>query len=213
MPKPDFALRTRPLKEVEPALKKLKRVVLFHPDEIVLELPAKFCICGKGERKKGPKTKKMIQCDTCWEWFHYDCAGLKDDFEAGDDDWQCNWCENGADDQGNERWTFNRKKAKVRHRNDHPRLHGAVLGGDGPKTYSSPPSWEGKVAEVQEISRRKTIKKRKLKDLVEQRVDEGGHHMVDAEGSNGLEARPVDDALIDEMVGAGIVDPDAMSND
>ena len=66
---------------------------------------------------------------------------------------------------------------------------------------------------MQEISRRKAIKKRKLKDLVERRVDEGGHHMVDAEGSNGLEARPVDDALVDEMVGAGIVDPEDLSDE
>ena len=88
-----------------------------------------------------------------------------------------------------------------------------MLGGDGPKTYSSPPSWEGKVAEAREISRRKTIQKRKLNDRVEQGVDEGGHHMDDAEGSNGLEVRHVDDALIDEMVGADMVDPEAMSDD
>ena len=63
MPKPDFALRTRPLKEVEPALKQLKRVVLFHMDEIVQEMPPTFCVCGRGERKKRSKTKKMIQHD------------------------------------------------------------------------------------------------------------------------------------------------------
>lgn len=36
--------------------------------------------------------------------------------------------------------------------------------------------------------------------------------MVDAEGLHGLEARPVDDALIDEMVGAGIVDPEKLED-
>jgi hypothetical protein len=41
---------------------------------------------------------------------------------------------------------------------------------------------------------------------VEQLVAEGGHHLVDAEGMAGLELRPVDDGVIDEMVGAGIVD-------
>jgi len=49
-------------------------------------------------------------------------------------------------------------------------------------------------------------KKRKLTEAVEQLVAEGGHHLVDAEGMAGLELRPVDDGVIDEMVGAGIVD-------
>ena len=213
MPKPDLALRTRPLKEVEPALKKLKRVVLFHPDKIVRELPPRFCVCNKGERKRGEKSKLMIQCDVCWQWFHYDCAGLEDDFEAGDNEWKCNWCENGADDQGKERWTLNRKQPKLRHRNDHPRAKGAVLGGNGRKEYSAPPSWDGKVAQVKKISRRNAVKKRKLKDLVEQEINKGGHHMVDAEGLNALEARPVDDMLMDDMVGCGILDPEAMSDD
>lgn len=35
---------------------------------------------------------------------------------------------------------------------------------------------------------------------------DGGHHLVDAEGMAGLELRPVDEGIIDEMVGAGIVD-------
>lgn len=213
MQKPDIALRTRPLKEVEPALKKLKRVVLFHPNEIVEETPATFCVCNKGERKRGDKTKKMIQCETCWEWFHYDCAGLADNFDAGEDEWKCEWCTNGADKQGYERWLSGRERPKRRHRNDHPRNKGAVLGGDKPQAFTNPPSWEGKVAQIQEISRREAIKKRKLKDLVEKQINEGGHHLVDAEGMDGLEARPVDDALIDEMVGAGIVSLEDVSDE
>jgi len=58
MPKPDKVLRFRPLKEVPEALAELKRVVLFHPKPIVEELKAKFCVCGKGERKSlGGETK------------------------------------------------------------------------------------------------------------------------------------------------------------
>jgi hypothetical protein len=99
MPKPDKILRMRPLKEVVTAVQKLKRVVLFHPDEIVIELPAKMCICGKGERKRGDKTKMMIQCEECWEWFHYGCVGLEDDFDSGEGQWKCEWCIKGADDK------------------------------------------------------------------------------------------------------------------
>jgi hypothetical protein len=86
-----------------------------------------------------------------------------------------------------------------------PRLNGAVLGQDKPLRYSAPPTWEGKVAEVQELARRAAVKKRKLTEAVEQLVAEGGHHLVDAEGMAGLELRPVDEGFVDEMVGAGIV--------
>ena len=37
-------------------------------------------------------------------------------------------------------------------------------------------------------------------------MDGGGHHMVDAEGQNGLEPRAVDDTLIDEMLHSGMLD-------
>ncbi len=55
-------------------------------------------------------------------------------------------------------------------------------------------------------ARRAAVKKRKLTEAVEQLVAEGGHHLVDAEGIAGLELRPVDDGVIDEMVGSGMVD-------
>lgn len=213
MPKPDLALRTRPLKEVENALEKLKRVVLFHPDEIVLEVPAKYCVCGQGERKGGKRTKLMIQCEECFEWFHYDCVGLADDYDGENNDWKCEWCTGGADKQGRQRWESGRKKAKLRHVNDRPVAKGAQLGENPPQAYTAPVSWEGKVAEVKEIARRNAIKKRKLEEAVQELADGGGHHVADAEGLGGLEARPVDDALVDDFVAAGFVDPDAMSDD
>ena len=92
MPKPDKVLRFRPLKEVERAVSKLKRVLLFHPKPIVEELPAQYCVCKKGERKKGKGSTEMIQCDGCWDWFHFDCVGLKDDVDVGGDEWKCEWC-------------------------------------------------------------------------------------------------------------------------
>jgi hypothetical protein len=107
--------------------------------------------------------------------------------------------------EGYQRWRKGRKKAKRRHQRDAPRLNGAVLGGDPPPRYSAKPTWEGKVAEVQELARRAAVKKRKLTEAVEQLLAEGGHHLVDAEGMAGLELRPVDDGMIDEVVAAGIV--------
>ena len=56
------------------------------------------------------------------------------------------------------------------------------------------------------MARRAAIKKRKLTEAVEQLVDEGGHHLVDAEGMAGLELRPVNDGMIDEVLEAGLVE-------
>ena len=205
MAKPDKVLRFRPLKEVPEAVAKLKRVVLIHPKPIVEELKAKFCICGKGERKMGKKSKVMIQCEECWEWYHLDCVGVADASVVQNDDWKCEWCKSDIDKEGYQRWKSGRKKAKKRHRKDIPKLNGAILGGDPAVRYSAPPSWEGKVEQVKELARRAAIKKRKLTEAVEKLVDEGGHHLVDAEGMAGLELRPVNDGMIDEVLEAGLV--------
>ncbi len=208
MSKPDKVLRFRPLKEVDGALSKLKKVLLFHPKPIVEELPAQYCVCKKGERKRGKGSAAMIQCEECWDWFHFDCVGIADGPHVGDEDWRCEWCRDPIDKEGYQRWRSRRQIPKKRHHRDMPKHKGAALGQDAPPRYSAPPTWDGKVAEVKELARRAAVKKRKLTDAVEQLVAEGGHHFADAEGMAGLELRPVDDGIIDEMVGAGIVNVD-----
>ena len=208
MPKPDRVLRFRPLREVGAALSKLKRVVLFHPKPIVEELPPQYCICRKGEHIGGKRSRAMVQCEECWDWFHFDCVGIKGEGDIKDAAWRCEWCRDGIDKEGYQRWRTGRKKPKRRHHRDMPRHHGAVLGRGAPPRHSAPPTWEGKVAEVKELARRSAVKKRKLTEAVEQLVVEGGHHLVDAEGMAGLELRAVDEGLVDEMVGAGMVDLD-----
>ncbi len=64
---------------------------------------------------------------------------------------------------------------------------------------------------MQELARRAAVKNRKLTEAVEQLVAEGGHHLVDAEGMAGLELRPVDEGVVDEMVVAGIVNEKEMT--
>ena len=136
--------------------------------------------------------------------------GLKDDADVAGKEWKCEWCLDPIDKEGYQRWKSesSREKSKRRHHRDMPRLNGAVLGQDAPPRYSAPPTWDGKVAEVQELARRAAVKKRKLTEAVEQLLAEGGHHLADAEGIAGLELRPVDDGVVDEMVGAGLVDED-----
>ena len=201
MPKPDKMLRFRPLKELETAVLKLKRVVLFHPEPLVKKLAGEYCVCRKDER---PDETGMVQCETCWEWFHFDCLSIREGTDYTGVDWTCVWCKNMPDKQGYQRW---KKGARKRHVRDFPKLHGAEYGENQPQRYSAPPTWEGKVAEVKELARRQAIRKRKLTETVEGLVDQGGHHLVDAQGMAGLVLRPVDAGLVDEMIGEGLVDP------
>jgi hypothetical protein len=201
MQRPDKVLRYRPLKEVGGALAKLQVVVLFHAKPIVENLDPKYCYCKKGERQKGKKSKRMVQCVDCWEWFHFDCVELAEDADVQDVEWKCGWCVQPPDKEGKHRWVVpGQKKGKLRHYKDVPMRNGGVLGGNPPQRYSAPQSWEGKAEEVQELARRVAVKKKKLTEAVEKLVEEGGHHFVDAEGMVGLESRPVTEAMIDEVM-------------
>jgi hypothetical protein len=205
MGKPDKVLRTRPLKELQWATLKLKKVALFHPDRIVVPVPSQYCVCRKEEHHKDVETKEMLQCEECWEWFHFGCVGLQDGTDVSALSWNCEWCRDKADNQGKQRWKTGRKKPKLRHVSDVPRLKGGVKGGNPPQQYSAPVSWEGKVAEIKEIARRAAIKKKKLTEDVEKLMGAGGHHLVDSEGLAGLQARPVDNLMIDDALDAGLV--------
>ena len=59
---------------------------------------------------------------------------------------------------------------------------------------------------MKELARRAAIKKRKLTEAAEQLVVQDGHHLIDAEGMGGLEARAVDQGLVDELLDAGLLD-------
>lgn len=206
MPKPDKVLRFRTLREVPAALKQLKRVVLFHPQPIVEKKDPVYCVCRKGERLRGKKPKEMVQCVGCEERFHIDCVGLKSRDDVKDKAWNCFWCQDAPDKEGFQRWRFKREKPKKRFVQDTPKVRKALNNGVDPDCFTNPRTWEGKVAQVKELARKAAVKKRKLKASVENLVKEGGHHLVDAEGLAGLEQRPVDDCMIDEMVGEKLVD-------
>ena len=205
MQKPDKILRTRPLKEVPRALEKLRRVVLFHKEPISIPKPPEYCVCRKDvDRGKG-KTSSMVNCISCHDWFHFDCAGIAEDADLEGVDWKCEWCLDKHDNKGFQRWRTGRGRPKRRHYNDTPKSRGVALGEDARAHFSAEQTWEGKVADIKEMARRAAIKKRKLTDAAEKVMNDQAHHLTDAEGMAGLVARPVDDALVDELVGAGIV--------
>jgi hypothetical protein len=106
------------------------------------------------KREEIKKSKDMIQCDECWEWYHSDCAGVADIAAVENSDWKCEWCLGGVDKEDFFVHSSIFESPKKRHRNDVPKLNGAVLGGDSAVRYSVPPSWEGKVEQVKEMARR-----------------------------------------------------------
>jgi hypothetical protein len=98
------------------------------------------------------------------------------------------------------------EKSEEKTSQGHSEAERRYFGGNSKARYSAPPSWDGKVEQVKELARRVAIKKRKLTEAVEKLVDEGGHHLIDAEGMAGLELRPVNDGMIDEVLQAGLVE-------
>eukprot|EP00041_Stephanoeca_diplocostata_P037954 m.1461776 g.1461776 ORF g.1461776 m.1461776 type:complete len:1274 (-) comp25133_c2_seq2:2658-6479(-) len=56
------------------------------------EDPNVYCICrGKDDGRK------MVYCDACEEWYHYECLNLDEDVEL-EETWVCFTCESGLDD-------------------------------------------------------------------------------------------------------------------
>lgn len=211
--KPDQFLRSHPLKEIPKALEVLQKVLLIHPSPLVEKLPMKYCICNHGEGGKSGKNVFDVQCGECFTWFHVACTAIPDGVDLDSYEYQCEWCKDKPDREGFQRWRTGRKTPRKRHLDDRPIVKG-VKAGDYPlEQYSSPPTWEGKVAEVKERAKRIAVQKRKLKASVQQLVDKGGHHLVDAQGLGGLVDRPVDDPLADELLQAGLVDLAPLSDD
>ena len=63
------------------------------------------CIC------KGNCFGKMIACEECFEWYHYDCVGIKENEEP--DNWICDTCKNKIRVKNNKK-RKNAKKSSVK---------------------------------------------------------------------------------------------------
>ena len=153
MPKPDFALRYRPLKDAEECIKQLRSVVLFHPDELSMKIETKYCVCAQGEVKIGQKSNRMFQCLHCREWYHEDCLDIPDDSDFENAEFKCEWCSDKEDKLGMQRWRTGRKKPKLRHLNDRPIVAGVEEGADKSPMFAEPIKWDDKVDEIKELSR------------------------------------------------------------
>ncbi len=110
-------------------------------------------------------------------------------------------------------WTFRKasgngkKVAPERHIKDSPRARGVGPDDDdllevGPKT------WQDVVELAKAGGRAINLEMQANKRKAQKIVKEGGHHVVDEMTAVGLQLREVDDELIDDLLGQGLLDED-----
>lgn len=206
MQKPDRLLRSFPLSKALKSMKKLRKIILFHPDQLGIEIENVYCVCRKMDEKPKEKTSKLILCDTCFEWFHKSCIKLKDDFNEVTDEYKCDWCCSKVDKKGIQRWTAGRNKPKLRHIDDRPISLGVTEEGEHPQAYETPPSWEAMLRETRTRSKKITMKKKHLKKVAEVVVQRSQHHLSDTVAGGQVVQREVDDALVDDLVFEGLIE-------
>ena len=108
---------------------------------------------------------------------------------------------------------FQAQVPKKRHLNDRPVVRGAQGGGDVPKQYSCPPTWDGIEEMVKEQSQRIAVEKKILKAKVAEIIDGGGHHLVDTARMEGLEPAENDERLADQLLGDNIISLGDLADD
>lgn len=205
MPKPDLVLRNFPLQKVLSCLEKVTEHVALHPDDFWLAAPRQACFCGK------KSTLKMTKCHDCDEWFHHKCTGLTEEQATQLDGWKCGYCSDRPDDNGNCQWTRPIPKPKrgaapvppVRNVNSTPRARG--LNTDADATLDS---WGEIVAFCGESGQKLNLEMMQNRKKAAELVKSAGHHVGDEMSAGGLATRVVDDRLVDEFVGIGLIESD-----
>ena len=207
--KPDVELRKHPLQKVLEATGAVTNQILFHPEKLRHWEKRRRCFC------KAKSEEKMMLCESCWQWYHYGCVGLsaKEAHEAVD--WKCGYCRGKPGADGKCSWKLDipqgkRKRKKVapeRHIKDSPRARGVGPDDDdllevGPKT------WQDVIELAKAGGRAINLEMQANKRKAQKIVKEGGHHVVDEMTAAGLQLREVDDELIDDLLGQGLLDED-----
>ena len=156
----------------------------------------------------------MVLCDGCNEWFHFDCVGITAEAAQGDDNWRCGYCRGQLGPDGKRVWNLpvpqgKRKRQKVaptRSDADTPKQRG--VNPENNEELVGPASWEDIVSLAREGGRKINEKEAKLKRRAAVLVKEGGHHVVDEMALGGVAARGVDNILVDDFLGLGMLEDD-----
>jgi hypothetical protein len=207
--RPDAVLRKHPLQKVMAAVPLLTTHVVFHPQPIFHQAKRPRCFCGiKSE-------KDMALCDTCLQWFHFACLGLSGKELQAIDDWKCGYCRGKPDQDGMCEWKMpipqgDRKRKKVapkRHVDDTPCARGVADDQDDMRDVG-PRTWDDTVADARKGGKAINVKMVALKRRAEKLVKEGGHHIVDEMGAVGLQAREVNQVLVNDLLQENLLEDD-----
>lgn len=207
-------LRKHPLIKVLPEVEKLARVLLFDLEPIWKSVPRSRCFCAR------KADNKMLVCEECDEWYHFDCVGLSDEQANAVDHWKCGYCSGEPDEEGQRRWILpipqgGRKKAKtapVRSDVNTPRALGIAVEGDE-DLPTGPCTWAAVEAEVADLGQKINLKEKALKRQADAVIKAGGHHLVDEIVPGGTQARVADDGIVDELLANGMIDEDEQDDD
>ena len=209
--KPDVHLRALPLGVIIPVLPVLARVQLFHPDPVWTEGERGRCFCNK------KPNNKMLACEDCHEWFHFDCVGMIQATAEAADRWQRGYCRSPLNADGKREWFLlipqggckRTKKAEPRADDASSQPRGLEIDGSD-MVPLGPRSWAEVEVEVARSSKKINLARKAAKAAATRAVGAGGHHIVDEMIGGGVGPRKVTEALIDELDGAGIIDLDNM---
>jgi hypothetical protein len=205
--KPDVELRKHPLSEVAKVSTELTQRILFHPEPFRVKVQRQRCIC------RAKSNNKMILCESCDQWFHFNCVDMTEEEAQKAKDWKCGYCAGGPGDGEKQSWVFVRKQASKKARpairerlvSETPKALGIDPHGDD-EIEKGPVLWEDVVkmardggVKINQPEQRRAKKAAKL-------VEEGGHHLVDEMTAGGLAARGVDGALVDELLNLQLLD-------
>jgi hypothetical protein len=157
----------------------------------------------------------MLLCERCDEWYHYDCIGISNEEAAAEVDWDCGYCRSPPDADGYRAWSLavpqgNRKRPKIappRSDATTPKARGIQPLGDD-LVYEGPKTWADCQALAREGGRKINLAEAQYKKKAMRIVKEGGHHIIDEMSLGGVQARGVDSALVDDLVGHGLLELD-----
>lgn len=162
-----------------------------------------MCYCGK------KNTEQMTLCGHCDEWFHHKCIGLNQRSAAALDNFECGWCINKPDEDGNCVWGLPLVQTKkgvdrpvpVRNIDRTPRACGI-----DPLIDEKLESWERIQAHCADEGKKINLEMAKKRKQAAELVKDAGHHVGDEMSLGGLAVRAADDRLVDDFVGEGLIE-------
>ncbi len=204
--KPDIELRKYPLQKVLAVTKSVSGQILFHPEQFRRMEARPRCYCGHKSKAN------MVFCESCAEWYHLVCVGLTREGANGDDDWKCGYCREKSGRGAIRRWSMmipagsKLKEGPVPDRSvdDTPKARG-VEADDVDMHEVGPRTWAEIVALAKAGGKKINNLMQSQKRRAHEVLKDAGHHIVDEMAAGGLQMRHVDNTMVDDLLGQGLL--------